>query len=383
MDLLLLIRRNLLRDKRRTLLTVASLSIIVLLLAVLLAVYNALQASVNDPRAQRILGIRDRTAVYPGGLPEGYIRDLRQIPGVVDVMPWDFVFTRVDLAHPLTGMAVGPDALPRLMPPVVRGVPDEQLRAFAADRIGVLMGREVMNRYHWKVGDTVSLLGGSVDADFPVRIDGVLDFDMVADNFLMHYDYYRSLACECTATLANLIFFRIDDGADLAAVRGAVEGHFRSQPQEIELITIVDFVAELAAHAGDAARLAFWMIAVSSLAILLVVANTLAMATRERARQVAILRSLGFRARHVVQFILGEAGLVALAGCAVGGLIAWGAFHATGFSMQMGVQSYFTVRGLTVLESVAAGLAMGLLAGLGPALAALRVDVVDTLGKVV
>jgi len=383
MGILRLIRRNLSRDKRRTLLTAASLAVIVLLLAVLLTVHNTLAASVNDPRAQRILGIRDETAVYPGGLPEGYLRDLAAIPGVDEVMPWDFVFVRVDDNRSLTGMAVGPEALPALMPPLLEGIPEQQYRAFVANRTGVLMGREIMSRYGWKVGDTVSLIGGSLDADFPVHIEGVLGFDMISENFIMHYDYYRSLACECTATLANLIFFRIDDGADVAAVRRTVEEAFVGRPHNIELITVTDFVAEIAAQAGDAVRLAFAMMAVAAVAILLVVANTLAMAVRERTRQVAILRTLGFRTRHVVQLVIGEAGLLSLIGCSLGAGAAWWAFHATGFSMRMGTQSYFTVGGLTVLESLVAGLGMGLLAALVPTFLSLRVDVVETLGKAV
>jgi putative ABC transport system permease protein len=114
-----------------------------------------------------------------------------------------------------------------------------------------------------------------------------------------------------------------------------------------------------------------------------VVGNMLAMSMRERARDVAVLRTLGFRARHVAGLVLGEAGLIALLGSALGGLAAWVAFHATGFSLRMGAQSYFTVGGLTVLESVTAGLVMGLLAGLGPALVSLRMGIVETLRKVV
>lgn len=383
MSILRLVRRNLLHDRRRTLLTVASLAVIVLLLAVLLTVHNTLAASIEDPRAQRILGIRDATAVYPGGLPEGYVRDLAAIPGVEEVMPWDFVFVRLDDTRALTGMAVGPHELPALMPPLVEGVPEEQYRAFAANRTGVLMGRDLMNRQGWRVGDTVALVGGSVDADFTVRIEGVLGFEMVAENFLMHYDYYRSLACECAATLANLIFFRVGDDADVAAVRRAVEETFAGRPHAVELITVVDFVAEIAAQAGDAVRLALAMIAVAAVAALLVVANTLAMAARERTRQVAILRTLGFGGRHLVQLVIGEAAVLSLLGCGLGAAVAWAAFHATGFSMPMGTHSSFTVGGLTVVESLGAGLAMGLLAALAPTLSSLRVDVVDTLGKVV
>jgi putative ABC transport system permease protein len=383
MEIFRLVRRNVLRDKRRLLLTVASVSVIVILLAVLLTVYNTLEASVNDPRAQRILAMRDRTSLFPGGLPEAYADSLRAIAGVEDVMPWNLIFTRVDPTYGLMGLAVDPEPLPRLMPPLVEDVPAEQYRAFLANRTGVLMGREAMNRFGWKVGDTLTLLGGSVNANFPVRIEGVLDFDLTADNFIMHHEYLRALRCDCAAATADVIFFRAADTADPDAVRAAVAEHFLGQPVPIELITVVEFVSEIVAQSGDASRLVLVMVGVIALATLLVVANTLAMAARERYRDVAILRALGFRGRHVFELILGEAGVVALAGCLLGGAVAFAAFHATGFSMRMGAQSYFTVGGLTVVESVAAGLVMGLLAGLGPALVCLKVDVVDALRKVV
>lgn len=383
MDIFRLIRRNLLRDKRRTLLTLASVSLVVVLLAVLLTVYNTLQATVNDPRAQRILAIRDATALGLNGLPEGYSQELRKIAGITDVMPWNFIFARVEPHRGLTGIAVEPAALPRLMPPLVKGIPAEQFRAFVANPRGVLMGRELMQRYRWKIGDTVTLIGGSVDADFPVKIEGLLRFDMLGDNFLMHHGYFRAVYCDCEVVPTNVIFFRVEDQADVAAVRQAVERRFRAEPVQIELITIVDFVGEIVSQSGDASRLVFFIMVIIALATLLVVGNMLAMSMRERSRDIAILRTLGFRARHVAGLVLGEAGLIALLGSALGGLAAYVAFHATGFSLRMGAQSYFTVGGLTVLESVTAGLVMGLLAGLGPALASLRMGVADTLRKVV
>jgi putative ABC transport system permease protein len=245
------------------------------------------------------------------------------------------------------------------------------------------MGPELMQRYHWKVGDTVTLTGGSVDADFPVKIEGVLRFSMLGDNFLMHHGYFRAVYCDCETVPTNVIFFRVEDRADVAAVRRAVAERFRGEPVQVELITLADFVSEIVSQAGDASRLVFLMVVIIGLATLLVVANMLAMSMRERSRDIAVLRSLGFHARHVAELVLGEAGLIALLGSILGGAAAYAAFHATGFSLRMGAQSYFTVGGLTVLESVTAGLLMGLLAGLGPALASLRVSVADTLRKVV
>lgn len=381
MKIVKMVLRNLLRDKRRTLLSVASVSGIVLLLALLLTVRNTLVAAVGDPHAQRILALRERTAADGGRLPLSYADDLGRIAGVGVVMPWSYVFTRVDPTHLMTGIAVLPEGVEVLMPPVVDGIPEGEIAAFNSDRNSVLMGEEAMQRFGWKIGDKVVLQGGSIDLDFPLIIAGVLRFPLLADNFLMHHDYLDQLAGDQAA--ANALFFSIPDAGDVVRVRAEVDEAFSGRPVAVEIITMFDFVSEVVSRSGDLGKVLAVMIGVVAVAALLVVANNLAMAARERTRQVAVLRSLGFRARHVLALVLGEAGMLTLLGSALGGLSAYHLFHATGFSIRMGAQSFFTVGGLTVLESVAASLVLGLLAGLGPALAALRTDVASTMRKVV
>jgi putative ABC transport system permease protein len=381
MDIFRLIRRNLMHDRRRTLLTIGSVSLIVVLLAVLLTVYNTLTAAAADPQAQRVLGLRDAVGGNQGALPVAYVRELEQIEGVGRVLPWSFVHVRIDPTYRMMGIAVAPDGLREMMPPVVAAVPEDRYQAFARDRIGVLMGREVMNRYKWKVGDVVTLIGGSVGSDFPVRIAGVIEFDLLADNFILHHDYFESLSGGDGQ--ANVIFFRIPKPEDVPRVRREVEARLAGSPVDVEVITMLDFVREIAARAGDVSRLVLVMVAVIALSNLLVVANTLAMSARERTRDIAVLRSLGFGTRQVLGLVLGEAGLITLLGCLIGGFAAYRVFHVTGFSWRVGAQSYFSVGELTVLESMLAGLVMGLLAGLPPALASLKVDVIENLRKVV
>ncbi|HEX4953130.1 MAG TPA: ABC transporter permease [Thermoanaerobaculia bacterium] len=382
-DLLRLILRNLRRDGRRTALTVASIAGTVFLLVALLAVYGTLNATLDDPRAQRVLGLQQKNAPRGGELPMPYLERLRSLEGIAAAVPWSNVYARLESLVRLQGIATDPADLPRVMPPVVEGVPPEQFRDFVANPKGVLMGRKLMEGLKWQVGDTVSLLGGSLAADFPVQIMGVLEFPLLADNFLMHNAYYQTLldsACACqTRGAVNMVFFLVEDGADLPGVEDRVRAAFAGQPTEVELTTIADYVGSLLSQSGDVSTLVLALTLVICLATLLVLGNTLAMAARQRTRDLAILRALGFKNRQAALVVLGEALGLCLAGSVVGGLLAFLSFHFVGFGVDLGPQSFFTVGVATVFKSTGLVLLIGILAGLPASLRALGLDVVNTL----
>lgn len=377
MNLLLLIRKNLLRDRLRTALTIISIAGAVLLLAALLTVYNALQGALDSPAARQIMALRDRHVRDGGALPTAYGEVLRRTDGVDAVLPWSYVFVEVNVTSPSMGIATDPATLPRLMPPIVQGIPELQYRDFQENRTAVLAGRELVNRFKWKVGDTVTLIGGSVSRDFSVRIAGIVDFPLLADNFIMHDAYYQALREQGDG--ANLFFFHVANADRVAEVRRAIAARLEGRPTEVEVISVSQYVSSLVSQAGEASTFVLGLVIVVSLATMLVVGNTMAMAARERAHDVAILRSLGFNRLHILRLVLGEAVWVAVAGSLIGGIGAYSAFHMVGFSLPLGPQSYFSVGAATVLESLAVGVAMGLVAGLPSALRSTRLDVVSVM----
>ena len=241
----------------------------------------------------------------------------------------------------------------------------------------MLAGRDLLNRFKWKVGDTVTLLGGSVSQDFAVTIAGVIDFPMLADNFVMHDAYFQALRKQAGGV--NLFFFRVTDQSHVDQVRQAISGWLAGQPTQTEVISVSQYVASKVAQAREVSALVLGLVIVVSLATMLVVGNTMAISARERGHDIAILRSLGFGRAHVLRLVLGEAVAVAAAGSLIGGLGAYALFHLAGFSLPLGLQSYFSVGAATVLESLAVGVTMGLLAGLPSALSATRVDVVSVM----
>ncbi|WP_308419652.1 FtsX-like permease family protein [Chitinimonas koreensis] len=114
------------------------------------------------------------------------------------------------------------------------------------------------------------------------------------------------------------------------------------------------------------------------LIIMAVMANTMAMAARERTAEYATLKALGFAPATVGLLIAFESLLLAALGGALGMLLTWPAVRAIGQALD-NVFPVFNVAPATVAAQALAALAVGLVAALAPAWRAMRVKVVDGL----
>jgi len=114
--------------------------------------------------------------------------------------------------------------------------------------------------------------------------------------------------------------------------------------------------------------------------ILLVSANTMAMSVRERVREVGVLKTLGFTPAVILGVILGEAGLISVAGGAVGYLISMGLTAGIGKSPYGGMLPHIPPFQIPVaLACIGVACAIGLLSSLVPAVGAARTPIVDAL----
>jgi putative ABC transport system permease protein len=372
-SLFLLARRNVFRDRLRASLTISSVGCTVLILTALLAVYNALQTAVTSPGARQVLALRETFSPESGAIPAWYRDELLKIDGIDAVMPWSYVFVQAGTVRTM-GMAADAQALPRVMPPVIRGVAAGDYEAFASDRTGVLMGRDLITRLNWKVGDTVMLQGGSVTADFRVRIYGILDFPMMADNFLLHDAYLQTL--RKTTPTYSFVFFHVGRPERIPEVRRAVEAKLAGQPTGVEVISLAEYVDSIVSRAGQASTLVLALVIAIALATVLVVGNTLVIATRQRAQQVAVLRAVGFDGWRIVQVVVGEALTLAVAGSLAGGTIAYVLLQLAGVSFRVGAQTVFSAGAVTAGESLATGAITGLMASIPAAWYSTRINLV-------
>ena len=121
--------------------------------------------------------------------------------------------------------------------------------------------------------------------------------------------------------------------------------------------------------------------------ILLVTANTMSLAVRERRTEIAVLKTLGFKAHQVMGLVLGEALIIGALGGAVG------LFLARGIDPRPDpapfIRTTCGARALRPRPSLGVGgigfglaLALGWVAGLMPAPGAYRARITDMLRKV-
>jgi putative ABC transport system permease protein len=123
-------------------------------------------------------------------------------------------------------------------------------------------------------------------------------------------------------------------------------------------------------------------------AVTLIVANTVAMAARERVTEIAVMRTLGFSRRHILGFILSESVLMALLGGVLGVLLAKFAFIplllAVGNKTSVSIWlTNFRVSPETLAMAFVISVGIGILAGFAPAIRSSRLKIVDGLRQVV
>jgi putative ABC transport system permease protein len=115
-------------------------------------------------------------------------------------------------------------------------------------------------------------------------------------------------------------------------------------------------------------------------AILLVAANTMMMAARERINEHGVLKALGFQNGHLFGIVLAESVAITAIGGAMGVLGAWYLFRP-GNPMTSFIQG-FTVRTETVWYGLVIAVVLGIVSGLVPAWQAARLSVVQALRRV-
>jgi putative ABC transport system permease protein len=119
------------------------------------------------------------------------------------------------------------------------------------------------------------------------------------------------------------------------------------------------------------------------LALLCVAANTMAMSVRERTREIALLKAIGFNQPTVLGMFLAESVAIGLLGGVLGALGAKLLFASVDLSTIDAGLGMFFIPWRTALWGLALAAVVGLLSGLIPAWNASRVSVVDGLRKVV
>lgn len=322
-----MIAKNSFRNRRRCFLTIASIAASLCLLGLMLALYHSF--FFTEATADQALRLITRHRVsLANSLPLSYQQQIKQAPGVKEVMITQWfggVYKDArDPANFFARFAVEPEKFSTINPEYK--LPEEDLKAFVADQTGCILGRKTAQRHNLKLGDRVTLVGDF----FPVTLDFTLRgiFDNPLDSESMFFSYkYLNESVAATANFRDIVStftIRMERAEDANAIAKTVDDTFRNSPAQTRTETELAFQLSFLSFLGNVKLMLLSICAAVTFTILLVSGNTMAMAVRERVREVGVLKTLGFTKGHVLGMMIGESVLISLIGGIIGLALAGG-----------------------------------------------------------
>jgi len=375
-----LIFANLFRKKIRTTLTLGSFLVALFLFGFLAAVHGAFNQGLEVAGANRLDVVNKVSIIQP--LPVAYQDKIARIPGVALVTHanW-FGGVYQDERNFFPQFAIEEETYRQMFPEFI--VPDDQWNAFIADREGAIVGENIAKRFHWKVGDRIPIKGTIFPGTWEFNVRGIYKGSRPQDDttqFWFRYKYLEERQNPYWKGLVGWYVVRIDNPDDAARVAGAVDETFANSPWETKTETEKAFAAGFVKQAGN---IEFLLLSIGSIVfftLLLVTGNTMAIAVRERMRELAVLKAVGFSDAFVLALVMGESLFLAAIGGGLGLLLAK-LFTLRG-DPTGGMMPYFYLAPTAVMLGLLAALAVGVVAGILPAWSAMRLRVVDALRRV-
>jgi putative ABC transport system permease protein len=377
---------NLKRRKARTFFTFLSILVAFILFGYLAAVKVAFRAGVDVAGADRLFTTHKTSIIQP--LPKSYQDQIARVAGVEAVThsSW-FGGIYQNPNKGFQGVFQGPvDPVEYLAMYPEFKIPDDQKQAWIADREGAIVGRKTAERYGWKVGDRVPIQAtiwrkkdGTSTWEFNIR--GIYDGGKGIDTtqFLFHYDYFDE-ARVFGQGIVGWYIVRIADPKQAAVVGKAIDALFENSPYETKTVTEKALAQSFADQIGNIGAIIRWILTAVFFTLLVVAGNTMAQSVRERTNELGVLKTLGFTNRTVLLLVLAESFALALLGGGLG--LGLAALMIAGGDPTGGYLPIFYFPEKDAVWGVVFVVLLGFVAGILPAVQAMRLRIVDALRRV-
>lgn len=376
-----LIRRNLFRNKLRTLLTLILMGAIFFFISTLLSILENFETGANSGEGQNRLGVQSAISLA-NPLPLAYESKIKEIPGILEIakLQWVGAYYQ-EPKNFFANFAVDHDKMEKVWDDY--STPKDQMESFKADRRGAIIGPELAKRYGWKIGDKVPLVGQIFPFNPELTIRGIYNHKFDTSSLFFHWDYFHESTKEQTGGFAGTYWVRVEDPKQMARISTQIDDMFKNSEYATETFTEKEFQQQFMAMIGNI-KLLFTVVALCSIfMVVLLAAITMSMAARERVTEIAVLKAIGFSSNLVLVLMLIEFVTLGLVGGALGTLGAKVFFNFVNMTeVTQGFLVSFGVNTKTVMTCLVAAIVVGFLAGGLPALRSARLSVVDGLRKV-
>ncbi|HKC38979.1 MAG TPA: ABC transporter permease [Gemmatimonadales bacterium] len=387
MKLFKIVLKNLFRHRLRTILTMLGIATAVMAFGLIRTIVGAWNAGVAASSANRMITRHSVSFIFPVPLP--YRQTLARVPNVAAVS-WANWFGGVygdpnDFKNFWPRLAVDPDTYFDLYPEFQ--LPPEQLAAFKKERNSAVIGRKLAAQHGFKLGDVITMEGDIFPGRWEWVVRGIYTGrDQTVDEtqmfFQWNYLFEQVQAREPGRPVdAGWYILRVQPAEAMPRVATTIDEQFVNSraptKTESEKAFQQSFVAMSSAIITSLQVISVVIVGI----ILLVLANTILMAVRERTREYAVLKTLGFSARHLFVLIFGESLLIAICGGLIGLALTFPMVAGFGKALP----TFFpiiNVAPLTIVLALGAALIAGAVAAFFPATRVVRTPIVAGLRTV-
>jgi putative ABC transport system permease protein len=382
MRYLSLIVKNCLRNRRRAFLTISSLAISLCLLGFLVALYYALFIGGPSPAQSRRLITRHKVSIT-FVMPYFYHEKIAKVGGVLAVLPWQWYQGTYkdnrDQRNFFPRLATEPDRLFQVYTDY--RIPEDQKKAFLADRASCIVGGATARRHGFQVGDRIQVRGDIFPVNLDLVVKGIYESPEGDDeNLWFHYEYLRQSMPGRVGDSAGTFTMLVDDPANVPRIAREIDELFRNATVPTRTESEYAFGLSFLSFLGNIKVILMTICGAVTFTILLIAANTMAMSVRERVREVGVLKTLGFTQGGILWLILGEAAATSLIGGTVGLLLAQGLCIVARNAPPIVTQTKtLTLQPPVLLFLVLLSAGIGVLSAAIPAIQASRTPILDAL----
>ncbi len=371
--------RNTFRNKRRSLLTMVSISFSLLLLTLMICIWRSFYVDQVAPEAARRLIVRDKVSLA-FFLPAYYREKIRAVPGVNAVVPLTWFGGRyIDdrPKHFFAQMATDPDEYLTVASDKI--TPPDQIKDWQHDRAGALVDVTLADKYGWKIGDRVHLQANIFPTNLDLTIRAIYHRDP-PQNALYFNAKYLEEAVPWFKGQAGWYAAQVDSADHVAPASRQIDDMFHNSPLQTKTESEKAFQLGFVASLGNVKAFILSICGAVVFAIMLVSANTMAMSVRSRTREVAMLKAMGFTRQRVLSIFVSEAVALAFSGGALGVFVA--KFVIAGLTHRfigLGIPLDMKVNVITAAMAMTVAVILGVVAGFLPAYKASRMNIVEGL----
>src|SRR5882724_3348563 len=370
-----LILKNILRNKRRTLLTISSLVVSLFLIVTLATILT--EFTQGNERASPLRLITRHAVSLGFTLPVSQQQRIATVPGVRSVIPFSwFGGIYKDEKNFFANFAVDAAKFREVMTEIKMS--EDQWQAFINDRQGAIVGQKLVTLYGFSLGQRITLRSPIYDRSVEFIVRGVCTGGDEKTLFF-HHDYINELVPAWAKNRVSTFSILANSAEDVPRIAQAVDSIFINTDAPTKTESERDFAISFETMMGGVKQFMYGIIAAITFSLLLVMGNTMAMTVRERTREVGMLKALGFQRGTIAGLFVGEALLVTTLGALIGIGGAMLIFKSVDLSLYVPNFQSFVPTGGTLLGAFVVSMFVGMASVVYSAYRVSGMNIVDAL----